>query len=245
MNTEDKISVDSDQGRKNQWGRSLLYRQDGRKRTLNTKELTKYAFFSFACIALAIVIQGKSESAPERPGGGEISGPPPLGTQSIENVPGVEQARADRTNEKGGRDGEKTGTGKKRFLGPQLVSRPRSGKIPPGSLLKAVLLTGASNGPVRAEAAEEMRVNGETVIEAGAILLGNGESGEDRLLVRFSQIVYRDGGVGSVNAQACDWGDKIPGLKGSTVGGQATRLATGIGLNFVGGMSTGLEDTQG
>ena len=63
--------------------------------------------------------------------------------------------------------------------------------------------------------------------------------------IRFSQVVHQDGAFETIDGQACDAEDKIPGLKGSKVGNQAIKLATGIGLNFVGGMTTALQDTQG
>ncbi len=64
-------------------------------------------------------------------------------------------------------------------------NRPATGKIPPGSFVKATLLTGASNGPVRAEVSG-LTLNGETLIEEGTTLLSNGQSNEDPLTIQFS-----------------------------------------------------------
>ena len=98
---------------------------------------------------------------------------------------------------------------------------------------------------MRAQVTESLTSGGETVVEEGAILLGSGQSGEDRLAIRFSQMIHADGAVDTIDGQACDAGDKIAGLKGSQVGSHGLKLATGIGLSFVGGMTTALQDTQG
>lgn len=131
-----------------------------------------------------------------------------------------------------------------RLPGLQKVDRRQSGKIPPGSLIKAVLITGASNGLVRAEVTQALRVQGETFIPVGATLLGSGQSAEDRLMIRFNQVVYKDGSFENIQAQAADKEDQTVGLKGSRVGKYAMKYATAIGLNFVGGMAEGLQDRE-
>ncbi len=128
--------------------------------------------------------------------------------------------------------------------GLQKIDRRKAGQIPPGSLVKAVLITGASNGPVRVETTEALRIQGETLIPAGAILLGSGQSTEERLMIRFTQVVFRDGSFENIQAQATDVEDKTVGLRGSRVGKYAMKYATAIGLNFVGGMAEGLQDRE-
>ncbi|MBI4403623.1 MAG: TrbI/VirB10 family protein [Deltaproteobacteria bacterium] len=132
------------------------------------------------------------------------------------------------------------------YRGPQVIARPKDlGSIPPGSMLWAKLLNGASNGLVRAEVTEGLSVNGETKIPAGALLVGNGNSTEERLFIHFNQVVFKDGTMGSVDGQACDKSDKIVGLKGSKVGNKAIQIAGSIGLGFLGGFSEGLQDSEG
>ena len=58
-------------------------------------------------------------------------------------------------------------------------------------------------------------------------------------------MVFKDGTVGDISAQACDQADKIVGLKGSKVGNKVVNIAGSIGLGFVGGMSEGLQDSEG
>ncbi len=131
-----------------------------------------------------------------------------------------------------------------RFPGLQKIDRRHAGQIPPGSMIKAVLATGASNGAVRVETKEALRIQGETLIPEGAVLLGSGQSTEERLIIRFSQVVFKDGSFESISAQAADVDDKIVGLKGSRVGRAAMKYAAAIGLNFVGGMAEGLQDRE-
>lgn len=128
--------------------------------------------------------------------------------------------------------------------GLQKIHRRHAGLIPPGSLIKAVLITGASNGPVRAETTEALRLQGETLIPAGATLLGTGGSTEERLFIKFTQIVFKDGSFENIQAQAADAEDKTVGLRGSKVGRYAMKYASAVGLNFVGGMAEGLQDRE-
>lgn len=252
MSEEIQVTVEADRGIKNQWAKGLFYRQDGKKKTLVPKRLLRAGLPLSVVLILVLLVQGTPEPVSKKSSAGSISSPDTLQAGSIQNIPAVAQGegRLDPVfslTSQSGQPGAK-GVGdkdKKAFLGPKLIRRPRSGKIPPGSFLKAKLLSGASNGPVRAEVTDGLTVNGETLIEPGSILLGAGQSGEDRLAIRFSQIVYRDGAFDSIDAQACNVEDKIPGLKGSKVGSQALKLATGMGLNFVGGMTATLQDREG
>lgn len=259
---ETKVTMASEVGTANQWGRGLFYRDDGRKKTIVPKYVAGTMAAVFSCVALTVFFQG----TPER-GAGSLSSrsgseatqssfPVPDGT-AIDAAPGAvlipqvaegENSGAPRQvnrSHKATGASESASRAKSKFSGPLLISRPHNVKIQPGTLVKAVLVSGASNGPIRAEITESFSANGETVLDAGTVLLGNGQSGDDRLAVRFSQMVFRDGGFASIDAAACDSSDKIPGLKGSKVGGYAGKLALGIGLSFVGGMTEALQDSSG
>ena len=124
------------------------------------------------------------------------------------------------------------------------MERPTLQKIPPGMMVKAVLVSGASDGPVRAELTDNLTFNGETILEEGTILLGSGSSTEERLFVRFDQLVTKAGEVQPTRAEAIDCADKIAGLKGSRVSGQAMRVAGSVGLGFIAGFSEGLQDSD-
>ncbi|MBS1983075.1 MAG: TrbI/VirB10 family protein [Bdellovibrionales bacterium] len=138
-----------------------------------------------------------------------------------------------------GRRGEKIA-----LVGPALIEPQGQDLIPPGTFAKAKLESGASNGPVRAVLTEPIIVNGAPVIESETLLLGRGTSNEQRLMVAFTKAVLSSGKSFKIHAEAADVSDKIVGLKGSKVGSRMVRLAAGIGLNFLSGMSEALQDTQ-
>jgi len=171
-----------------------------------------------------------------------VSSPSSVEGSSVLDIP--KMASAERRPEDSKRSGSRGAP--VTFRGPQVIARPRNlAAIPPGTLVHAVLVSGASNGPTRAQLQEAVRVNGAVLIEEGAILVGSGTSTEERLLVRFNQVVFKDGSFGAIDAHACDSSDKIVGLKGSKVGAKALSLAGSIGLGFVGGLSEGLQETRG
>lgn len=248
-----KVTATADTGIRNQWARGLFYRSDGRKRTLISKNVLIVGAIAFGVVVIFLLFQGTPELDHNAGTTETVAPPSELTTGSVVNVPTAAEARnstdSSVTGETTSGSQESAAVPPRKhgslFRGPQLIARPRTIKIPPGSMIKAVLLSGASNGPVRAEITEGLTIAGERVVEEGAILLGQGQSGDDRLSIRFSQMVYKDGAVETIDAQGCDASDKIPGIKGSKIGGQALRLATGIGLTFVGGMADVLQDSSG
>lgn len=132
----------------------------------------------------------------------------------------------------------------KYYKGPQVLARPSSEVIPPGSMIKAKLISGASNGSVKAKSVESLTVNGEVIIPAGSVFWGAGNSNEHRLYVSFKKLVLKSGSVKAINAQAADGSDKVAGLKGSKLGNYGFRLAGSIGLNMLGGLSEGLREKE-
>lgn len=132
-----------------------------------------------------------------------------------------------------------------KLTGPQLLKRPQAIKIPPGTMAKSQLISGASNGLVKAELKEPVVIDGERLVDAGTIAIGQGSSTDNRLYIKFTRLVYRDGTTESVTAEAADESDKTIGLKGSQIGYRALRLGSAIALNFAGGLAAGLQETQG
>ncbi len=163
--------------------------------------------------------------------------PPPFSTYSPLQMEAERIARSIVSRETRGR-------GQLRFSAPQLIERSKNTKIPAGSLVPAILVSGASNGPVKAALSEALVVNGEIVLAEGSILLGSGTSTEERLFVTFSKLVHRDGKSEPIQAVAADIKDKIAGLKGSKIGNYAMKLGAGVGLNFVSGMADVLQDQE-
>ena len=123
----------------------------------------------------------------------------------------------------------------------QVLNFANAKEIPPGAEGKAVLLTGATNGLIKARLTEPVKVDGVSLLDAGVLLIGQGRSTEERLYVDFRKAVFRDGKSVSISAQAYDASDTIVGLKGSRVGDATLKLAASSGLNFLSGMAVGLE----
>jgi type IV secretory pathway VirB10-like protein len=234
MSDEIKVEAVSDNTARFQWARKLLYRRDATKETL----ITKYVFLLFGAFfgiaTLLLMVQGLGETPP-------IKAHTLIGALAeLVAIPSKDQVAAGTAAAL-----KAAGRGKvvARFGGPQLVTRPLM-KIPPGTMVKARLVSGASNGPVRAEVSEALTWNGEPLLPAGTILLGTGSSTDDRLNIQFSQIVFPDGSFQTAQANACDASDKIPGLKGSKLGNYALKLGASVALDFAGGLSKGLQSQQ-
>lgn len=123
----------------------------------------------------------------------------------------------------------------------QVLSFVGAKEIPPGAEAKAVLLTGATNGLIKARLVEPLKVDGASLLDAGVLLIGQGRSTEERLFVDFRKAVFRDGKSVPISAQAYDISDSIVGLKGSRVGDATLKLAASSGLYFLSGMASGLQ----
>ena len=128
--------------------------------------------------------------------------------------------------------------------GLQKIDRRKAGQIPSGTQAQGTLAMGASNGPVSIKLDSTVQVSGETLIPAGSLLRGVGQSNEDRLLIHLTQVVYKDGAVETISANVVDPDDDLPGLRGSKFSRKATKFATSVALNFASGMSQALQDRQ-
>ena len=177
----------------------------------------------------------------------EIESSAPISIPSI----GGEQVDLTKGNYSRAEDAKQFANGRSRagitlkLSGPKLIARSRNVQIPPGTLVRAELVTGASNGASKAVLKEDVRVNGETLIEAGSTILGRGSSAEDRLFISFTKVLHKDGDISQVTAEAADSSDKTVGLKGSKVASRAIKIAANVGLKFIAGATQALQDTEG
>lgn len=171
------------------------------------------------------------------------------------SIPSMGQEQVDPTKGNYSRAEEaKTFDGKRRstaigpplkLSGPKLISRPKNIKIPPGTIARAELVTGASNGLTKAILKDDVKVNGEVLIEAGSTILGRGASTEDRLFVSFTKVIHKDSDVSQIEAEAADVSDKTLGLKGSRLASRSIKVAANVGLKFLAGASEALQETEG
>ncbi len=233
MSNVEPVSVARDVGHRNRWGMGrFLYRQDGKKLTIERRHITTGAVVVFVLTSLVAIFRGPIQETRDPIG---LNGVPTQGT-SME----VPMAATQANSRRGGADVKSV----QRYSGLEVVNRPFLGKIPPGTIGRARLLSGGSNGPVSAVLTAPVEVNGEAVVELGTKLFGTGSSGEDRLSISFSKFIFRNGTVQAVKAQACDMADQTVGIKGSKVGKHAALLAAGVGLNFAAGLADGLQSTE-
>lgn len=125
-----------------------------------------------------------------------------------------------------------------------VVSFVGSGSIPPGAEARAILLTGATNGMIKAQLTEALKVDGVSLLDSGTLLIGEGQSSDERLFIRFSKAVFKNGKFIRVSAQGYDLSDKILGLKGSRVGDYTMKLAASSGLYFLSGLASGMKTEE-
>ena len=118
-------------------------------------------------------------------------------------------------------------------------------EIPVGSETKAILVSGATDGIVKAKLTQSLIVDGEPLIPENSILFGKGKSGEERLYVEFNKVIFPSGESFQILAQSFDPSDKIQGLKGAIVSTRAKKMGMAMGLGFLGGMADGMRETSG
>lgn len=244
MSTEPEVTIETERSLKENWFGRFFYRKDGAKLTIVRGRL-RFVAAAFLIVAYIGFIVQTAETKPQMKSMFGIAKDVAAAISTYIPPLLARDSPKTKNGEPPNENGKAKGKRKKetRFTGPLLVTRPKL-PIPPGASAKAKLLTGGSNGSVRAELTESLQVNGEIVLAPGGVLVGTGSSTEDRLFIRFNQLIFKDGTFQTVQAQAFDPDDKLAGLKGSLLGNRAWKLAGSIGLNFVGGLSEGLQETE-
>lgn len=236
MTEQPEVKIVSDTGIRDQFGQGVIYGNG----TVSSKKMALIFGIPLLLAVIPVVLSGPPD--PDKPVKSLLSFEGDIKPSEEIQFP---QHQEGQVAQSGQVTGQLVRRGKPEvFKGPQLLNRPRNVKIPPGVMVKAVLLSGASNGLVRAQLKEPVTLNGETLIEQEALLIGQGQSTEERLFIRFSKIVLRDGQTDTIQAQAADLEDKIPGLHGSLLGNHALKVASSMGLYFLSGVSAGFIDTD-
>lgn len=148
--------------------------------------------------------------------------------------------RADAINIVGSRKIEKSALGKIKIVQLRSLS-----ELPVGSEARAILVSGATDGIVKAKLTSALMVDGEPILPEQTTLFGKGRSSDERLFVEFQKVIFPSGESYSIRAQAFDMSDKILGLKGALVGTRTRKMGMAMGLGFLGGMADGLRETSG
>ena len=111
--------------------------------------------------------------------------------------------------------------------------------------MKAILTSGATDGIVKAVLTNPLLVDGEPALPERTVFFGKGKSGDARLFVEFTKVIFPTGESFPIRAQALDLSDQILGLKGAIVGTKTKKMAGAVAFGLVGGMTAGLQDTSG
>lgn len=239
MSVEPTVGLGKDDGLKKRWGSDkILYRKEGKKLSINTR-VTAWMFGLLVLVGSSYSVISEffkpTPSDNSNPIGFNDSMTPNSG--NIQVPAGTSEFNRPRTLS----DRPKVVV---YYSAPQVIGRPNLGKMPPGLMVKAKFTTGASNGPLKAVLVEPLSINGEDIAPEGTVLVGSGSSGEDRLSVQFTKLVFQDGKFQNIQAQACDLSDQTAGVKGKKISKYAMLVATGAGLNFLGGLAEGLQETE-
>jgi hypothetical protein len=243
--SDERVLLAKDAGSRDQWAiGKLFYRKEGGKQRANMKPISLAVFAAFG----TVMVIGLLRDSPEQQ---ETSASPikaPVDIKETTNIdmekmtlfvkPKFEQVTHLRSV---------SGDSKQvsiRYAGLEKVAGHMNIKIPPGSMAEAVLTSGASDGPIRAVLTEDLVAGGSRLVKQGTTLVGEGISNENRLSVKFRYLVFQDGTHVRVEADGCDISDRMPGLLGSNVRGQALKLSGALGLGMLGGTAIGLQKKQ-
>jgi hypothetical protein len=227
-----KVKMARQMGRAKQWGfGNLFYFKEGCKDRISSKAL-KYIGLTFAGIFFVFTLFKNEEIL--------INVQETSFSMKEYYVPSQLPSSVNKKSPK------RTRIQKKFVYEPLVVTKRPSAKlsIPPGTYVKAKLVTGGSDGPVKAVLVESLRVGGQVVVPKGAVLVGTGSSTEDRLMIDLRKIIFQSGKVINASAIACDPSDQMPGILGSNVNSRALSLAGAIGLNFAAGFSADQNEDE-
>lgn len=238
MNIKAKISVEKENNPSISWFKRHLYRKEGEKYVLDRKRFT----WLFAAIALMSVLTVSLQPVPDQKKATATEAINTFDDSTLYQFPELAKVLAEEASTKKSALSGQPKTPKR--SGPQVIVRPKIA-IPPAATLPAVLLTGASDGIVRARVTKALSVNGEVAIEEGSILTGSATSTEDRLIISFNKLIDKDGGIRTIQAQAYDKKDNLIGIAGSRLKSNTLKFLGGVGLNFLGSMSEGLQEREG
>lgn len=244
MSTNEDVRVVADHGNKFQWAKGLFYRQEGDKSVIKSSGIKAVLAISVLILtAVLLFAPNVQRQIKPRP----FSSPETLKSsyQANDLISTANRATEEDAYEQSQKKSKFYSVGPSTtFTKLKVLTRSDFGKIPIGAMGKAVLMTGASNGPVKVKLVGPLTQNGVTYLSAGTILMGTGASTDERLLIQFNKLVAPSGASSNIQAVAYDYEDKIVGLRGSRVGQVATKLAAAAGLNFLGAASETLQEVD-
>lgn len=243
MIENEKVTIGKDDGEKNRWDvKKFLYLREGKKTSLNMKLA---AILSVVVVTVGTLYSVLSEFFKPTPS--ENAEPISFNGQVLtasEQSLNLKIPTGQGELEKAKPLKPISGAARIKLSGPVVVTRPNSGHIPNGVQGKAKFITGASDGIIKAVLLEPLVFNDEELAESGSILVGQGSSNDERLMVQFSRLIFKSGSHITVHAQGLDLEDQLLGIKGKKISKYLKMLTSGAALNFLGGLSEGLQESQ-
>lgn len=233
--SDEVVTVAREDGKKMRWGVNLLYRKEWEKQTIETKKFARAVIVLFV-LALCGTLFRSSD--------GDLY----IEDKRLERMANGDNDRIVVSSYLDGIKARLSGASHVGRAAPPSRLSSTSGNIvndiPMGAEVKGKLITGATDGMVKAVLTDDLEVSGHTFLPEGTVLIGTGSSGDDRLNIIFTTAVFEDGASAPVTAVAYDSRSKLLGLTGSIMSRRAIKLAAATGLNFIAGVSQGLEDVQ-
>ncbi len=222
----------------NVWNiRNFLYLREGQKKKLKIRTLKIIFMILFGFVLFGQLLNSCSE--PEIRIGSNTTFEVPTVIQPSEPI---EFDKYKVTSDAQGMDAKKRAKTKEIVLQKMsVVSFSSADKIPAGTEANAQLSSGGSNGIVKAVLSENIMGESDMIAPKGSILLGSGQSSDERLYITFNKLIRPDKTQIKVKAQAFDAADRILGLKGEKSGDYAFKIAASSGLFFLSGMAEGMQ----
>jgi hypothetical protein len=228
LNEQAEVKVEKDDGLQKRWAQGIFYRREGNKLKIKS-DLLKGLFVGSCGVVIIVFLFMPAPKTREKQT--TIDTPSSITSYNEEIVlEGYSDIK----------DNEKKIPKKKQYkIEPlKIVSRSLESSVPLGLSASAILLTGGTNGPIKAKLLEDVELNGEIYIKEGFTLWGHGSSTEERLIITFSKYVDSDGKSHKIKANAYDSSDQILGLKGSVIGRTSKKILAGAGLGVAGALQT-------
>ncbi|MCB0369805.1 MAG: TrbI/VirB10 family protein [Bdellovibrionales bacterium] len=220
-------------------GFSKYFRQ-GEKPDSSSKKFFKVSTFIILALIVAVCVTSILEKNSRQIGRSSKELSAPNLTYEVPLVTPQILTHSDQINVLTNKRTERSALGKIKVM-----TLNHSQELPVGSEAKAILVSGATDGIVKAKLTQNMIVDNEPLLPENAILFGKGKSGEERLYIEFSKAILPTGESFPILAQGFDLSDKILGLKGAIVGSRAKKMGMAMGLGLLGGMADGMRDTSG
>lgn len=211
------------------WGKGAFYRQEGHKLKIKAEPMKKIFIFLSSLLAIIFLFKEPPNELEQKTQGI----PTPISISANNETISLE-TYSDLKDEAP----KKKKVTFKKIQPLKVIARKEKSSIPLGLSVNAKLLTGATDGPVKAQLLEDVSLNGEVFIKESSIIWGQGSSTQERLLITFSKFVDSYGKSHKIKANAYDFSDQILGLKGSIIGRTSKKILAGAGLGVAGALQT-------